>query len=178
MYNISRKPLHMQPEMGDMAVPSTGGSPSWRNVDNQRTQYSVSSERCNGNTPFRRYPDGKLDVAYVGFKVMDAVTKLRDLGDPKLLTQGEAALISLIVPHMPVMDRALATLVVKLAPEELIEIRSWLMAKEAAIAHYNAGHGAGRLPGDFMEVDKSLEAEEDDSPLSKSLAAMEDRLRE
>lgn len=165
MYSIPRKPLHMQQGMEEMIVPATGGSPSWRNVDNTRTQYMIPDDRCNGNTPFRRYPDGKLDVAYVGFKVIDALNKLKDLGKVEYLDQGEAALISLIVPHLPVMDRAMADIVVHLAPEEVEAIRGWIVAKEMAIANYNAGRGAGHLPGDFMQVDKSNKGEKEEEDM-------------
>lgn len=171
MYPLTRKPLHMQKGMEAMIIEKPiGGSPSYRDMDKRYSDYQMPPDRCSGNTPLRRYADGRLDVPYVGFKVIEALDKLRELGDRKYLNQVERAVLSLIVPSMHFVDKGLARLLVKITPMEVEDIRIWVAAKLKATAHWNAGQGSGIAPGDFMDVNKSTAAEDEEKEAEKGIS--------
>jgi len=146
-------------QKGKEELISKGGSPSYRPpettvAEEYRNPSLDGLGRCDGNTPIRRYPNGILDVPYVGGKVMEAIDKGRH-GGIVMLNQLDKAMLSIMMPGSSIVDPAFGRILLKMTDQEIAQVRDWVSAKLHASAHWNAGQGSGMWPGDFADVNKS-----------------------
>ena len=117
-----------------------------------RPSYRTPPERVNGNPMFRRYPDGKLDVAYAVHQVVDALHRVKESGGHDQLNSLEKIALSVLFPMSfqyvdPGMAPAVASVQLRLGPAELLMIREAVGGHLAEEANWNAGRGGGSVPG-------------------------------
>lgn len=155
--NSARVPLHLQKGMTALIArtefvarrPPAQFESEYRNA-------SLQQGRLDGNTALRRNPDGTLDVSYVGIKVLEAISRLREAGNVASLNDLERCMLSLITPGVSFIDSGLMQTMVRLSESERYAVSNWVTRKLKASSNWNAGRGGGNPPGDFEDAYKSL----------------------
>lgn len=148
-----RVPLHMRPaETGDDVSKSTSFRPGkvhpcfYRHPAQQ-----PALGRQDGNTPLRRYPNGRLDVDYVASKVIDIIHKAEMGGN---LTSFEKAMLTLILPgHFQMIDSKIAASMARITDTEKLLLATRVMRHFNEELNWNAGRGGGSVP--FRHVTKA-----------------------
>jgi hypothetical protein len=115
----------------------------YRTPHNERT---VSPPRQDGNTPLRRYPDGRLDVPYVAHKIIEICHKMKDGGNT---TDYEKALLCLVLPQQfkKLIDPKIAQTMTKLSKDERFMLAMTVDKHRREELNWNAGMGGGSVPG-------------------------------
>lgn len=116
-----------------------------------QSSYRTPHDRVNGNSMFRRYLNGSLDMEHACHQVIDAVHRAKH-GAVPLFTQ-EAVALQVLFPLSfsgdvdPLMAASVAAVNLNLIPEEQALIRAKVAAHLAEEINYNAGLGGGSVPG-------------------------------
>lgn len=120
-------------------------NPSFQNQQKHESKYkSREASWMPGNSPFRRYANGMLDVSAAASKVIECLDKARDGG---YLNEMEKCVLSVVIPGLDALvPRAIAATKIKLSPEEVMNIRLLVGAKNREALNYNGGRGGGSTP--------------------------------
>lgn len=147
-------PLNLRPqETSEEVAKSTSYRPGEIHPMTYRhPAQNPSLNREDGNTPLRRYPNGRLDVDYVAGQVIDVIHKAENAGN---LTNFEKAILTLILPgHFQLIDPQIAAAFTHppLTDEEKLLLATRVMRHFNEELNWNAGQGGGSVP--FRHVTK------------------------
>lgn len=161
-HNLPRKPVRFLPQneallkaqdagqsheatdySQDVVIPTVGP---------KRSSYRMPLDRECGNYMFRRYMDGSLDLSYACHKVIDAIHQAKDSGGADVLNSLQKVALSVLFPNsFDFVDSAMvpqiASVQLRLSPEEVQLIRMKVAAHLAEEMNWNAGRGGGSVPG-------------------------------
>jgi len=120
-------------------------NPSFQKQQQHESKYKArEASWMPGNSPFRRYANGMLDVGAAASKVIECLDKARDGG---YLNEMEQCVLSVVIPGLDTLvPRAIAATKIRLSPEEIMKIRLLVGAKNREALNYNAGRGGGSTP--------------------------------
>lgn len=111
----------------------------------------------------RRYPNGTLDIDTAVDRIVELITRIKDVnqgGRSHLpLDASEKAILTVVIPGvvLGIPENVAQTMLRISGPEKLI-IRAKVVAKIKEIQNWNAGRGGGAVPGADMTVSKALGA--------------------
>ena len=115
-------------------------NPSWRKQQEWAVDYQAPEAVWQPANPiFRRYATGRLDYDYACAKIFEAMDKAKD---HIALTGFEKAVLSIIAPgieNMGVPPSPFAMTKVRLAPEEIMQLRLLVVKREGENKNYRAG---------------------------------------
>jgi len=111
----------------------------------------MDKTRNDGNTPLRRYPDGKLDIHYVASFIIDVIHKMQNKG---YLTEFEKALLTVVLPtQFSSMNPGIANTMARVSDEEKMKLALEVTRHFNEELNWNAGRGGGSVP--FRHATKS-----------------------
>jgi len=119
-------------------------NPSFRKQQMHESKYKAREMPWTaGNSAFRRYANGMLDMDNAVSKVMECMQKAREGG---YLNEMEKCVLSVIIPGMDMLvPKAIAATKVRLSMEETLKIRLLVSARNKEAMNYNGGRGGGSL---------------------------------
>ena len=118
-------------------------NPSYQAQKLRSSQYKVPNATwMPGNSILRRYANGTLDVDYAVAKVFECLDKLQN---GATMLPGDQALLALVIPGMAGVQvpGAHAATMIRLSPEEKMQIRVLVGAERQEMLNWNAGLGGG-----------------------------------
>jgi len=148
-----RVPLNYRPqETADQVKKAVSKQTSYIPGETHPTMYRTPfndrtiAPRNNGCTVLRRYPDGRLDIAYVANKVIEIFHKMKDGGNT---TEMERAIMCMALPKAfgKLIDSKIAQTMTKLTKDERLLLALYLDKHRREELNWNAGQGGGSVPG-------------------------------
>ena len=120
-------------------------NPSYQPQKLRASQYKVpNASWLPGNSILRRYANGSLDFDYAVAKVFECLDKLKNGAS---MLPGDQALLALVIPGMEgiTVPGAHAATMIRLSPEEKVQIRALVGAEQREMLNWNAGRGGGSV---------------------------------
>lgn len=115
-----------------------------------QSSYRTPDGRVSGNSLFRRYLNGSLDLEDACNKVIDAIHRVKENAAP--LNSLEVVALSCLFPGQfdgvdPALASSVASVQFNLLPQECELIRQKVSSHLAEELNWNSGQGGGSVPG-------------------------------